>query len=107
MNVHQLKKILAEHDDKDEVELGLVFKQSSSSCYADKLEKKLKQAYDLLLESMAAVKYAVRNERKTKQNMLYYEGKQGYNVGARGLIKDIEKFVNTYSEFMLRAQIEN
>lgn len=105
MNVHQLKKILAEHDDKDEVELGLVFKQSS--CYADKLEKKLKQAYDLLLESRAAVEYAVRNERKTKQNMIYYEGKQGYNVGARGLIKDIEKFVDTYSEFMLKAQIEN
>lgn len=107
ISVKQLKELLAEHDDKESLHFGITF--SSKHSYQDKLEEMLSEAYSLLLNAEDRVDYVAKQEQQSKQNLVFFDASKagGGNTGARGLKREVKDFLQTYTERLLRAQIES
>lgn len=103
--VKRLRELLSEHNDCEQIHFGIVFDEKHE--YVEKLEKMLKEAYDLLLSAEDCVSYVAKQEKRQKENLIFYDGRGKGNKGAKLLKKDIEEFTSSYSERLLRASIES
>ena len=69
------------------------------------LRNLLHNMFNLLSDASKCIERCAIEEKRTKQNTIYYDRHYGHNVGACGLLKDVEAVLDSYPEEMMKIDL--
>ncbi len=102
-----LKKALSRCDDNSRLEVKLCIGESKDDDFAvDHLQTLCNKLYNCLLDAKTCIEIVADEETVKDQNLIYYDKVQGFNGGAKDLLKTVNNLLDDYPREMVQIDLE-
>lgn len=105
--IETLKNALSKCKDTSQYTIKLCFDENKDEhCETETLlRQECGKLYLVLVDALKCIEICAKEEKRLDDNIIYYDTGHAHNVGARGLLEDVNMLLDNHHKFLVELDI--